>query len=148
MSDSRIIQEWLRYSQSDMIAARYMFYNIHPKQTEISVFHCQQCAEKALKAYLVAHEINPPKIHDLPVLCKICAETDGEFLSLMNISADLNPYGVAARYPKQLVSDEAEVKIAIDKAQQIYDFCAAKIGFSPPTASGKGQEDGELEGAK
>jgi hypothetical protein len=34
----------------------------------------------------------------------------------------------AARYPKQLVSDEAEVDIALDKAQQIYDFCTAKIG--------------------
>jgi HEPN domain-containing protein len=51
-----------------MIAARYMFYNVNPKQTEISVFHCQQCAEKALKAYLVAHELDPPKIHDLLIL--------------------------------------------------------------------------------
>jgi HEPN domain-containing protein len=68
MSDIRIIQEWLKYSQSDMIAARYMFYNVNPKQTEISVCHCQQCAEKALKAYLVAHELDPPKIHDLLIL--------------------------------------------------------------------------------
>jgi HEPN domain-containing protein len=44
-----------------------MFYNVNPKQTGISVFHCQQCAEKVLKAYLVAHEIDPPKIHDLPI---------------------------------------------------------------------------------
>jgi HEPN domain-containing protein len=111
-----------------MVAARHMFYDVRPSETEISVFHCQQCAEKALKAYLVAHEIDPPKIHDLPILCKMCAEIDGEFQSLMDISSDLNPYAVAARYPKQLVSDEAEVDLAIDKAQQIYDFCKAKIG--------------------
>jgi HEPN domain-containing protein len=74
MIDNEIIQEWLRYSQSDIIAARYMFYNANPKQTGISVFHCQQGAEKALKAYLVAHEIDSPKIHDLPILCKMCAE--------------------------------------------------------------------------
>jgi HEPN domain-containing protein len=145
MSDSKIIQEWLKYAQSDMIAARYMFYEVNPKQAEISVFHCQQCAEKALKAYLVAHEIDPPKIHDLPILCKMCAEIDGEFLSLMNISSDLNPYAVAARYPKQLVSDETEVKVVIDKAQQIYDFCMAKVGFAPPTESDKEQEDNEGE---
>jgi HEPN domain-containing protein len=146
MSDSKIIQEWLKYAQSDMIAARYMFYEVNPKQVEISVFHCQQCAEKALKAYLVAHEIDPPKIHDLPILCKMCAEIDGEFFSLMNISSDLNPYAVAARYPKQLVSEETEVKAAIDKAQQIYDFCMAKVGFAPSTESDKGHEDSELEG--
>jgi flagellar assembly factor FliW len=45
----------------------------------------------------------------------------------MGISSDLNPYAVAARYPKQLVSDEAEVILAIDKAQRIYDFCVLKI---------------------
>jgi HEPN domain-containing protein len=135
MSDSRIIQEWIKYSQSDMAAARYLFYNVNPKQTEISVFHCQQCAEKALKAYLVAHEIDPPKIHNLPILCKMCAEFDGEFLSLTNVTSDLNPYAVAARYPKQLVSDDTEVKAAIDKAQRIYDFCAAKIGVILSTES-------------
>jgi HEPN domain-containing protein len=135
MNDSKIIQEWLRYSQSDMTAARYMFYNVNPKELEISVFHCQQCAEKALKAYLVAHELDPPKIHDLLILCKMCAEIDTEFLSLVNISSDLNPYAVAARYPKQLVSDEAEVKVSIDKAQQIFNFCTAKLGFMPSTKS-------------
>jgi HEPN domain-containing protein len=128
MSDNKIIREWINYSHSDMVAARHMFYDIYPKETEISVFHCQQCAEKALKAYLVAHDADPPKIHDLPILCKMCTEIDGEFQSLMDISSDLNPYAVASRYPKQLVSDEAEGKLAIEKAQRIYDFCIAKIG--------------------
>jgi HEPN domain-containing protein len=120
-----------------MVAARHMFHGVYPKETEISVFHCQQCAEKALKAYLAAHGLDPPKIHDLPILCKMCAEIDGEFQSLMDISSDLNPYAVAARYPKQLVSDEAEVDLAIDKAQQIYDFCAAKIGSMLPAEPGR-----------
>jgi HEPN domain-containing protein len=68
-----------------------MFYDVSPKQTEISVFHCQQCAEKALKAYLVAHEINPPKIHNLLILCKMCADLDEDFLSLLDRASDLNP---------------------------------------------------------
>jgi HEPN domain-containing protein len=138
MSDNKIVREWLNYSHSDLVTACHMFYNAHTKEVEVSVFHCQQCAEKALKAYLVAHEIDPPKIHDLPILCKMCAEIDGKFQSLMDISYDLNPYAVAARYPKQLVSDEAEVKLAIDKAQQIYDFCMEKIGPILSTESSKG----------
>jgi HEPN domain-containing protein len=127
MSDNKIIREWLHYSHSDMITACHMFNDVYPKETEIAVFHCQQCAEKALKAYLAAHEIDPPKIHHLPILCKMCADIDANFQSIMDMASDLNPYAVAARYPKQLVSDDAEVKLAIDKAQRIYDFCVAKI---------------------
>jgi HEPN domain-containing protein len=131
MVDNKIIQEWLDYAASDLFAARHMFENVHPKQTEISVFHCQQCAEKALKAYLVAHDVDPPKIHNLLILCKMCREFDSEFQSLDFISRDLNRYAVASRYPKQTVSDEAEVRIAIDKAQAVYDFCVTKIGLTP-----------------
>jgi hypothetical protein len=67
---------------------------------------------------------------------------DGEILSLMNISSDLNPYAVAARYPKQLVSDETEAKVVIDKAQNVYDFCAAKIP-APQRTTGEESEEGE-----
>jgi hypothetical protein len=93
MIDSKIMQEWLKYAQSDMFAARYMFYDVNPKQTEISVFHCQQCAEKSLKAYLVAHDM--------------------------------------------------EVKTAIDKAQQIFDFCTAKVGVITSTKAHEKDETGE-----
>jgi hypothetical protein len=75
----------------------------------------------------------------------MCAEIDREFLSLMNMSSDLNPYAVAARYPKQLVSCEMEVETAINKAQQIYDFCTLKISFIPSTESDNEQENGESE---
>jgi hypothetical protein len=42
----------------------------------------------------------------------------------------LNPYGVAARYPDELSPDEEMVKLAINKAQQVYDFCVKKAGVN------------------
>ncbi|MBN2050303.1 MAG: HEPN domain-containing protein [Spirochaetales bacterium] len=39
-----------------------------PGPLEIICFHCQQAAEKALKAYLAYNEIRPPKTHDLDEL--------------------------------------------------------------------------------
>jgi len=36
-------------------------------------------------------------------------------------------YGVAVRYPNELSVDDAITKLAINKAQVIYDFCAGKI---------------------
>ena len=50
MSDEtrELAREWLRYAANDLFTARHMFEDVHPKQTEISAFHCQQAAEKAL----------------------------------------------------------------------------------------------------
>ena len=44
MSDYSIVAEWLRYAQNDLVVARHCIENLHPKQTEIAGYHCQQCA--------------------------------------------------------------------------------------------------------
>jgi len=41
--------EWLKYSKSDLITAIHMYENVNPKETEITCYHSQQSAEKALK---------------------------------------------------------------------------------------------------
>ena len=59
MSDNKIVQEWFRISQNDLISAQHLFNDLYPKQTEISCYHSQQCAEKALKGYLISLDIAP-----------------------------------------------------------------------------------------
>ena len=82
MNDSKIVREWLRYANNDLIVAKHCFEDYHPKQTEIAAYHCQQCAEKSLKAYLIYKGIEPPRIHDLKVLCKMCRDNDDTFSTL------------------------------------------------------------------
>jgi hypothetical protein len=49
----------------------------------------------------------------------------------------LTKYSSNVRYPNELVPEEAIAKIAIDKAQQVYDFCVSKIpGMKKPADSG------------
>jgi HEPN domain-containing protein len=127
MSDSQIIKEWLRYAHNDLIVAHHSFEDLHPKQTEISCYHCQQCAEKALKGYLIFKDIEPPRIHDLIKLCQMCMEYDNQFMEILDCCIVLNKYSSNIRYPNELVPDDSIAKLAIDKAQQIYDFCVAKI---------------------
>ena len=122
-----LAKDWLRYAQSDLNTATQMFYNVHPKETEISCYHSQQCAEKALKAYIVSKEITPPHTHDLLELNNLCITLEENFSSLQSNCVSLNPYGVAVRYPNELAVDEVITKSAIDKAQVIYDFVAGKI---------------------
>ncbi|GMO42217.1 MAG: HEPN domain-containing protein [Treponemataceae bacterium] len=128
MPEIDLVKEWLRYANNDLISARHLFEDLYPKQTEISAYHCQQCAEKALKAFLFFNDIEPPRIHDLIRLCELCKNIDGEFSELDAYCKNLNPFGSEIRYPNELAADEYIAKAAIDRAQKIYDFCTAKIG--------------------
>jgi len=123
MSDSKLVQEWLKYSQNDLISARHLFNDLYPKQTEIACYLSQQCAEKALKGYLFFREAEPPRTHNLVELCQICIKYDNTFSEILDACADLTPYGIAVRYPNELAVDDEIAKSAIGKAQAIYDFC-------------------------
>ena len=125
MSEYRIVTEWLRYAQNDLVVAKHCIENLHPKQTEIAGYHCQQCAEKALKAFLIYKGKEPPKMHDLKVLCKMCQDVDASFAGVANQCAHLTPYGVTARYPDEFSPDENMVKLAINEAQQVYDLAVS-----------------------
>jgi len=125
MSEYRIVAEWLRYAHNDLVVAKHCIEDLYPKQTEIAGYHCQQCAEKALKAFLIYKDIEPPKIHDLKVLCKMCQNIDSSFAVISSQCAHLTPYGVAARYPDEISLDENMIQLAINEAEQVYDLAIA-----------------------
>ena len=54
MRDSLDINEWIRFAQMDYDAANNMAILHNPVPLEIVCFHCQQSAEKILKAYILA----------------------------------------------------------------------------------------------
>jgi len=127
MSDINLVHEWLKYSQNDLISAKHLYEDLHPKQTEVACYLSQQCAEKALKGYIFFKDAEPPKTHNLVELCQICINYDNTFSEIMDSCADLTPYGVAVRYPNELAVDDVISKLAINKAQIILDFCTGKI---------------------
>jgi HEPN domain-containing protein len=125
--NEELLKEWVRYSTNDLITARHVFYDFHPKQREISCFLSQQCAEKALKAYIVFKGEEPEKTHNLVLLCQKCMSFDGTFSEISDNCAELLPFAVAVRYPNELSPDDYIAKQAIDNAQKTYDFCIKKI---------------------
>ena len=125
--------EWLTFASNDLISARHLFEDIYPKQTNIAAYLCQQCAEKALKAYLVVNNIDPPKIHDLERLVQLCQNIDADFAQLEIDCKKINPYGTASRYPGELPVDNSIAKLLIERAQKVYDFCVAKIPLQDGT---------------
>ena len=130
-----LAKEWLRYSKSDLITAKHMFEDVYPKETEIVCYHCQQCAEKALKGFCIFNGIEPLKTHDLIALCQLCMTTEESCSHLLDSCSRLNPYGVTVRYPNELSVDEINAKNAIAIAQQIFDFCYMKIASNASETS-------------
>jgi HEPN domain-containing protein len=142
MNGIELVKEWFQLAHNDLIVARHVLEDLYPRQIEISCFHCQQAAEKSLKGYLLSCNIEPPRIHNLRLLCQICVRQDASFETLLVSCSNLTPYGVEARYPNELEIDEENAKLAVTNANEIYDFCFAKIPRQEETeADTKTKED-------
>lgn len=114
-------KEWQRFAEMDLMSAEYIL-KMRPVPVEIICYHCQQSAEKYLKGYLVLHGMNPPKIHDLNQLQKLCANISDSFSDIADYCSDLTAYGVQLRYPMQLILEERDMQDALISAKAIRDF--------------------------
>ena len=116
-----IADEWLKFAESDLKAARILSCH-HPMQLEIICYHCQQATEKSLKAFLLFHECEPPKTHNLEYLVDSCKVICKDFVSIIAECEYLNPFGVQLRYPFGLDLTEDDATSSIQKCEMILDF--------------------------
>jgi len=121
-SSNDLAQDWYRFSIMDFNSANTLNQYMHPKPLEIICYHCQQAAEKMLKGFLVANIIEPPKIHDLPLLCDMCIKIDNNFQALYDICEFLTQYGVQPRYPNEIEIFETDVEKALQSVQTMVEF--------------------------
>lgn len=94
----RQIGRWVEKAEHDLCNAEYVLTLENECPTDTVCFHCQQCAEKYLKALLISHAIDFPKTHDLVLLFNIATQHCGLDLQLGAVQP-LNRYSVEARYP-------------------------------------------------
>ncbi len=100
----------------------------------LTLFLCQQSAEKALKAFVYLHEEEPIMTHSVSSLLKIAESIDSEFANVKE-SKRLDDYYIPTRYPNG-VPDEApaeyyddveEAKQAIQMAEGVVKLVRQKI---------------------
>ena len=125
--EHELVTQWMQKSQDDYISATVLMDRVIPPQIEIACYHCQQCAEKALKAFCIYKSSEVQKTHNLIVLCQQCASLDSEFSTLIADCARLTPYSVQTRYPNNIEILESEAKAALVLAKKIYDFTENKV---------------------
>ncbi len=120
-------ETWLAKSLGDLKSAIKLSKDDN-ETLDTASYHTQQCAEKALKAYLVYKKQNIPKTHDLERLLLLCSQHDSSFKKLLSDALDLLPYAIYSRYPDdRFYIDREEVLDAIKKATFILNFVRNKI---------------------
>lgn len=113
---------WLRKAESDLLSADN---NLNAAQIPFDVvcYHCQQAAEKHLKALLVFLEVQPLRTHDLLALLqevrKYLKSTVPD--EMENCCIVLNPYAVEIRYPDDesnpTLEDSKEARQAVERVR-------------------------------
>jgi HEPN domain-containing protein len=100
--------EWAEKAEGDFrTATREAAVDEHPNFDAVC-FHCQQSAEKYLKALLTEHGVYFPKTHDLEVLLRSASTIGPQTASLAQATKTLTIYSIDVRYPGSHVSrDEA-----------------------------------------
>lgn len=90
---------------------------------DTAVYHCQQAAEKALKAFLTYHDVPFDKTHDLTELLDLSAQADPALDHWREVAQELTPYAVRFRYPGDVLEPErSEAEQALQHAQTLVDF--------------------------
>ncbi|MDR3130513.1 MAG: HEPN domain-containing protein [Treponema sp.] len=127
MVDKEFILPWISKADNDILSARYLAETMRPAPREIVCFHCQQSAEKYLKAFLVYNDQEPPKTHDLIELARLCGNYDGDFLQLNPRCEFLTPFAAQTRYPGVIDPSNEDMARALIFAQDIIDFVKSKM---------------------
>ncbi|HSB79665.1 MAG TPA: HEPN domain-containing protein [Candidatus Methylomirabilis sp.] len=99
-----------------------------PPLLEDVLFHCQQAAEKAMKALLTWQDRPFRKTHDLVEIGEECLEVDSTLEPLLRRAAPLTEYAWKYRYPGEMEEasrGEAEESLAL--ARQVYDAVLARL---------------------
>jgi HEPN domain-containing protein len=100
--------EWVARAEEDYRAVLALDPTDLPA---IVCYHAQQCAEKYLKAMLVLHGEEPPRVHDLIELSDWVEKVEPCIGEVSEHLHELTPYSVSVRYPGMHVTPE-DAKIA------------------------------------
>ena len=90
--------QWINKAEEDMDVARELAARTPPPRN-VACFHCQQAAEKYLKALLQELGAAVPRTHDMEDLLDLLLPHDATLAPLRRSVAGLTKYAVEYRYP-------------------------------------------------
>ena len=123
-SARELVRGWLTRANHDLRSARALA-SLEDPLLDTAIYHCQQTAEKSLKAWLQSQDHPFPKTHDLEDLVEQASAINPGFGAFAKAASVLTPYVSAFRYPggfDEPMPTPEEFDEALQHAQVIYDF--------------------------
>ena len=125
------IQAFLQKASKDLRTAERMAEEPGDFR-DIVCFHAQQCAEKSLKAVLLAQGAEAPRTHDLERLLGTVSSFPRTVETLTRDCTLLSDFGVAPRYPGWgPVSGVIELDEVLAAARRMIEW--AQLATAPPS---------------
>ncbi len=118
---------WLRRAEDDLRAAE-IDLAAHPALLGDAAFHCQQAAEKALKAFLTWHDLPFRGTHDRGELGQQCAGLDASIEPICRRAEPLTIYAWAFRYPGEVEEPRRDqVEEALALAREVHEAVLSRL---------------------
>lgn len=115
---SEAIAEWIAIAEEDLNVAEMAYAppaDRYPSYYAVC-YHCQQCCEKYLKAFLLYNKAHFPKTHDLVHLVELCLPYANEWENLAEELQIVKNFGMQSRYPGDSPDvQEAELSLRITR---------------------------------
>ena len=118
---------WLKKASEDLQIAKQL---VKPSKVLAggAVFHCQQAAEKALKAFLVWHDVPFRKTHYVKEIGDACLALDSTLKDVIGRAVPLTEYAWKFRYPGEPAQpSRKEAKSALAIATEVYDAIVERL---------------------
>jgi HEPN domain-containing protein len=131
-----LILFWLKKAQNDLLIVQ----ELSSKFPDAAIYHCQQSAEKSLKAFLTLHDREALKTHNIGDLIVEASRIKPELRDRLREAAALTQYNQTYRYPINPTEDfnptPGELRKAFHLAKAVYDkiceLMPAEIVIKPP----------------
>jgi HEPN domain-containing protein len=122
-----LVRNWLIKAQHDLLAAKKL--SVEPEiYSDIAIYHCQQSAEKAVKGFLILHNQEFPRTHDIRLLIQLAIRINSSFEHYQETSEILTPYATEFRYPSDVMQpNPEELEDALIKAEELFDFVVSLL---------------------
>ena len=123
-----ITKEWVDKAESDYDVVLTLRRSRKRNRFDPICFHCQQCAEKYLKARLIEQGMRVAKIHDLATLLHDLRNIEPLWLTMEKRLDQLSKYAVTYRYP-DTTADRAEAAYAFATCKRMGEVARATLGL-------------------
>jgi HEPN domain-containing protein len=122
------VRAWLQKAALDLRAAEHAMSAPEVCLRSDVVFHAQQAAERAFKAFLAWHDVPFQKTHKLEELGRASVSIDATLRAIADRAAPLTEYAWRFRYPGEPSEpSREEADESLNTAREVLDLLASRL---------------------